>query len=443
MKIIFYCFAFFFIGQTGFAQKAKPYDMVINGVKIIVVPSGNEIVQIDLVIKGGVQNYPEENSGIEKLAMTALTECGTQKDSKNEFKNKLDEVDAKMFGFTGRDAAHFQLNCIRGDFESVWPMYVDALTSPKFDAKEFERIKTEAVNNLRQAESNPDAALQKMAMKTAFKGMDYAKSPEGSIENLQRFTPAQTKAYFESIFTRTRIFMVVVGDISKEDLAGKITALIGKIPAGRPFELKRATFLPKANSFVSQKKDVATNYIMGFSSAPAANTKEYYSSILASGMFHDKMFLEVRTNNGLSYAPSAFITAGLTPYSAMYVTTKEPDRYIAVARQLVDKIKKQGFTAEEVQNKKNTYTTYQYYNNEENASLCSMVATNELTKGDWHKAFTLKEDLQPVTAADINRVFNKYVGNFTWVYQGDTKLVNPILFTQLKTPEIQKDKKTF
>src|SRR6185436_20016429 len=80
----------------------KAYDMMINGVKVIVVPSGNEIVQIDLVIKGGVQNYPLNKAGIENLAMTALTECGTEKDSKNSFKNKLDEVDAMIYGFAGK-----------------------------------------------------------------------------------------------------------------------------------------------------------------------------------------------------------------------------------------------------------------------------------------------------------------------------------------------------
>src|SRR4051812_46656356 len=97
----------------------KAYDMIINGVKVIVVPSGNEIIQIDLVIKGGVQNYSLNKAGIENLAMTALTECGTEKDSKNSFKNKLDEVDAMIYGFAGKDASHFQLNCITEDFESV------------------------------------------------------------------------------------------------------------------------------------------------------------------------------------------------------------------------------------------------------------------------------------------------------------------------------------
>ena len=432
-----------FISVALQAQDNKPYEMLVNGVKVIVVPSGNEIIQIDLVVKGGVQNYAVDKAGIEKLALTALTECGTLKDDKNSFKNKLDEIDARIWGEAGKDASHFQINCIRGDFEMVWPLYVDALTAPRFDAKEFSRIKDNAINNLREEESNPDAALRKMAMQTAFKGMDYAKSPNGTIENLRKLTPQQTKAYFQSILTRSRIFIVVVGDISKEDLQQKMSALTEKIPQGKPFTLKRTTYIPPTNSFVAKQKDNATNYILGISSAPQANSKDYYASALASGLFYDKMFLEVRTNHGLSYAPAAYLTSGLTPYSVMYVTTKEPDKYIAVARNLVDKIKREGFPADDVKNMKNTYATYQYYDNETNSSLCSLVAGAELTQGDWKKALTLKEDLQPITPADVNKTFSKYIGNFTWVYQGDPKKVTPKLFTQPQTPPIPKDLKAF
>src|SRR5918993_5171595 len=258
MKKIFFCFLLFSV--TAKAQENKPYEMNIKGVKVVVVPSGNEIVQIDMVIKGGLQNYTAANAGIEKLAMTALTECGTMKRDKNAFKNELDAVEAYMNCFTGRDAARVQLNCIKMDFETVWPLYVEALTMPKFDAKEFARIKEEALNHVREEESNPDAALQKMAMQTAFKGKDYAKSTNGSIESIQKLTPAATKAYLQSILTRSRIFIVVVGDISKDDLEKKMTALIDKIPQGKPFTTKRNTYTPQENTFVPQKKDVATNY---------------------------------------------------------------------------------------------------------------------------------------------------------------------------------------
>jgi zinc protease len=40
-------------------------------------------------------------------------------------------------------------------------------------------------------------------------------------------------------------------------------------------------------------------------------------------------------------------------------------------------------------------------------------------------------------------VFNKYVTNITWVYQGNTKQGDPKLYTQKETPAIPKDTKAF
>ncbi|RYZ53237.1 MAG: insulinase family protein, partial [Chitinophagaceae bacterium] len=314
---------------------------------------------------------------------------------------------------------------------------------PKFDAKEFDRIKAEALTQLRQQESNPDFALQKMAMETVFKGMDYAKMPNGTADAIAKLTPASTKAYYDQTLTRSRIFFVVVGDIAKEALQQKMTALIQKIPQGKPFALKRETFVPKENTFLPQEKEVATNYIMGISGAPAANSKEYYPALLASRMFYNKAFLEVRTNNGLSYAPSAGISTGLTPYSMLYVTTKDPDKYVAVARNMVDKIKKEGFPEDDVQNTKNTFTTNFYATNETNGALANMVGNFEVLQGDWKKAFTLKEDLQAVKPADVNQVFNKYIVKFNWVYQGDPKMATQTLFTQPQTPPVPEVKKAF
>src|SRR5262245_15998362 len=122
------------------AQMGIAYDMTINGVKVIVQLAGNDIVVIQAVIKGGVENYSATKAGIENLAINGLTECGTIKDDKNSFKNKLDKVSAQINGSSGLDYATFSMNCIKSDFATVWPLYVDAMTTPRFDAKEFDRI---------------------------------------------------------------------------------------------------------------------------------------------------------------------------------------------------------------------------------------------------------------------------------------------------------------
>lgn len=414
----------------SFAQKKGAYEMMIDGVKVIVQPSGNEIVEIQTIIKGGVQNYPVNKQGIESLAFSALTECGTVNDDKNSFKNKLDKVSAEVYGSTGMDYASFTMNCIKSDFDVVWPLYVDALLSPRFDAKEFERIKQDAVNSLKSQESQPDYAIRKLARETAFAGKDYAKSPEGTEAIISRLTPAETMQYYKSILTKSRLVIVVVGEIDRAVLEPKLKSMLAKIPAGKPFILKKQSYTPAQNSFKAEKKDFATNYIQAVTGAPLPGTADYNAFTLAMRIFYDRDFLEVRTNNGLSYAPSAFFSNGLSPTANIGVSTTDPNKYIGVVNNLVNKTRKEGFTEDELRNVKNTYITSFYYRQETNSAQAASFASNEVLHNNWHRALTLNDDLKKVTTADLNNVFNKYITNLTWVYQGDTAKVNPVLYTQ-------------
>lgn len=425
------------------AQMGEAYEMTINGVKVIVQPSGNDIVVIQTIIKGGVQNYPATKAGIEDLAMTALTECGTLKDNKNSFQDKLDKYSAEMDGSTGMDYASFSLNCIKSDFDAVWPLYTDALLTPKFDASEFARIKNDAINSIRSSESNPDNSIDKMARKTAFAGKSYAIDPDGTVETVTKLTAADTKKYYQSICTRSRMVIVVVADLPKADLEAKLKTLLAKVPAGAPFKQVRNSYNPPANSFKPAERENATNYIQGITGGPQAGTKDYNAFLLAMRVFSSKHFLEIRTNNGLSYAPGSWFAQGLTPYSNISVSTTDPDKYIAVARQLIDKIKKDGFTAEELKNVKTQYLSAVYYRQETNDAQASSLAFNEVTFGNWKRTNTIKDDVKLVTLDDMNNAFKKYITNITWTYQGDTKKVTPKLFVQQETPKVPEEKKAF
>src|SRR5687768_6473660 len=295
MKKICFYILLFVAPLASIAQMGNAYEMTINGVKVIVQPSGNEIVEILTIIKGGVQNYPATKAGIEALAMTALTECGTFKDDKNSFKNKLDKVSAQIGGGTGMDYASFRMNCIKSDFDIVWPLYVDAMTIPKFDAKEFERIRQDAVTSLRQSESDPDNAIDKMAKSIAFAGKNYAKDPQGTVAIVSKLTPAETAAYYKSIFNRGRMIIVVVGDLDRSLLEEKLKAFIAKVSAGKPFVAKKESYTPAANTLQPKEKELATNYIQGITSAPQPGTQDYNAYVLAMRIFADRHFLEVRS----------------------------------------------------------------------------------------------------------------------------------------------------
>jgi zinc protease len=425
------------------AQENKPYDMVINGVKVIVQPSGNDIVVIQTIVKGGVQNYGADKAGIENLAFTGLTECGTASLDKNTYKNKLDLVSAQIGGGTGVSLGSLTLNCIKGDFETVWPLYTEAMTAPRFDPKEFDRIKQDAINAIRANESNPDNAIDKMAKQTAFAGKPFAVSPQGTVETVSKLTVDQVKKYWKSIFTRSRITVVIVGDVPKADLEKKMKEFIAKIPAGAPFIPKKQTFTPPANSFKAETRDNATNYVQGIASAPLPGTADYNAYSLAMNIFSSRHFVEVRSKNGLSYAPGAWLSTGNATYSNIYVTTTEPDKYIAVARALIDTIKQKGFTEAELKNEKTGFLTGIYYRDETNQALANSLASNEVIFGDWKRSVKIKDDINKVTLAQLNTVFKKYFNNISWVYQGDPKKVNKTLYIQKETPKKPEERKAF
>ena len=423
--------------------QGEPYELKINGVKVIVKPSGNDIVVIQTVLKGGVQNYTADKAGIESLAINALTECGTLNDDKNSFKNKLDKVSAQIGGYTGMDFASINLNCIKMDLDKVWPLYVDAMVSPKFDAKEFDRIKDDAINFIRSNESSPDNAIDKMAKQTAFAGKNYAKDPQGSTETVGKLTVAETKQYWKSLFTRSRMVIVIVADLDKEEIEKKVTALLAKVPAGKPISIKKESYTPAKNTFKPQERENATNYVRGITGGPQPGTPEYNAFVLAMNIFSSRHFVEIRTKNGLSYAPQSWFSSGTTPYANISVTTTDPDKYIAIARALIDKIRKEGFTEAELKNEKAGYLTGFYYQQETNSAQAASLASNEVLHGNWKRSIRIKEDIKKVTLADLNAAFNKYINNITWVYQGDPKKVTPALYTQKETPALPVEKKAF
>lgn len=410
------------------AQNKPAYEMTVNGVKVIVQPSGNEIVEILTVLKGGVQNYPADKAGIESLAITGLTECGTKKDSKNSFKDKLDKVSAEIGGTAGMDFSTVTLNCIASDLDQVWPLYVDALTIPLFDTSEFSRIKQDAISRLKSQASQPDFAISKLAKETAFKGKDYAKSPTGEESTVIPLTAAETHAYYTSILTRKRMVIVVVAELDRAAIEKKIKELTDAIPDGREVKLSRYNYAPAKNTFADQKKDLATNYIQGITGGPQPGSSDFNAFTIAMRIFYDRQFLEVRTNNGLSYAPQSRFNGGLTPYSTIQVSTTNPDKYISVMDNLLVKTHNDGFTPDEVKNTKTGYATSFYYRMETNAAQATSLATNEVLFNDWKRSLRINEDLKKVSVDDVNKAFNKYVKDITWVYQGDTSKVNPALY---------------
>jgi zinc protease len=86
------------------------------------------------------------------------------------------------------------------------------------------------------------------------------------------------------------MLMVVVADLDRADIEAKVKGMLGTIKQGAPFELKKSFFRVYKNTFSSESRELATNYVEGVTSGPAPGTPDFDAFNVAMRIFADKHF---------------------------------------------------------------------------------------------------------------------------------------------------------
>lgn len=422
MKHISFSIYFFFITLGALAQsKATSFD--VAGIKVIMKPTQKEIINVSMYYRGGVANYPADKAGIEHLALAATTECGTKKYNKDVFKDREDAYGVEVSGSSGYDNGTISMNCISRFFDEGWDLFADAVVNPVFDQRELEMLKEKMISGIKQAESDPDERIDQLTIQNTFAGTPYAIDPSGEEATLSRLTAGDVKNYYyNQLLNKNRMFIVVVGKVSKEEVVKRITAAFASLPA-RPYTPARYSFPSATAKLLTEDRALATNYITGSLNAPAVSSTDYLPYRLAIAAFSNRLFREIRTKRNLSYAPYAHSVNRLMPYAVMYVSTTDPKASVEVMVDELKDLRENGFTEEELASGKSGFITNNYMKEESTGAIAAALGNAEVL-GDWRIADETAERITKVTLAEMNSVLKKYVNTIRWSYLGDKKLAD-------------------
>ena len=413
------------IKKQDFAVK----EFTVDGIKVIFKPSNKDIISAALYIKGGTTNYSKEQEGIENLTMNLLAECGSQKYPKDRFNELIDSYGTNISASSGQDQSSVNMNCLKSRWDSSWDIFADMILHPAFDENTFQNKKEEALSALHQTESDPDGHLRDLIFKDVFKNTNYYKLVDGSEASITAFKLDDIKSYYSNLMSKNKLFVVIIGNMTEDDVKAKV-AMLKTIPLGTPpatTNLSKPTF--DKSSLYKEDRKLATNYIEGIMDAPPVGTPDHTAMKIAMNILSDRLFVEIRTKRNLSYAPFAMLASVKIPYSAMYVSTTDPDQAVQVMTDEVKKIRKNGFTDKELRDKKEKYLTGYYMNLETNSALNATLGKNE-NQSSWNEVLNVLDQVNKLSLEDLNRVFRQYTTSVHWVYLGDTTSLDEKVFLQ-------------
>lgn len=426
-RIIFFLITgiIFLISPKVQAQEQAD-TFTVEGITVIRKPTVKEIINVSVYYKGGVTNYSPDKAGIENLALAGTTECGTKSYTKDEFKDKAETYGIQIYGSSTYDYGRISLNCIGKYFNEGWDLLTQAVNDPVYNERDFDLLKQKIIARIKNEDADPNSKIEEMAIKNTFKGTAYATDPLGELTTVNDLSAADVKNYYyQTLLNKNRMFIVVVGKLSKEMISRKIQDAFSRLPEKPYTRPSYQAPVIASNSLHVVPRQLSTNYIAGVVNAPDFTSGDFVANQLAIAALSDNLFEEIRTKRNLSYAPYAYSARRQMPYSFLFVSTPKP---IAAVKVMVDEVKrlqKEGFSQKEFSEMRDLFITRNYMRQQSTDAMASTLGSSEIL-GNWKMPEEFINKVRATTPAELTEAFRKYVNGINWNYLGDAGEVDSV-----------------
>ncbi len=400
------------------------------GVRLIVkrVPHV-KLVTAQLYFQGGVRNWTAADAGVERLALATAVAGGTETLPKEAFQQRLERLGSRLGSFANDDYSGAQATGLRERWRPTFDLLAGAVLHPALPGGEIERQRQLQLSALRQEMEEPDALLAKLSHERVYRGLPYENRAIGTVENLARFTRADLARHLTAIREKSRLLLVVVGDVDPKEIASWARGAFGSLPEGayRPAPLAPPVFHAPALTVVSVP--LPTTYVLAAFPAPSWRSHDLPAAIVAMSALREKLFEEVRTKRNLSYAPAAGLDTSGLGEGFLYVTAEQPNTTMSVMLDVLHAFQQGRIDATALAGDERIFLTHFLMGDETTGGLASLLGRAEVLGGDWRIAGRLIDGVKNVKPAQVSAFLKRYAKDLQTTILGDPARIDRGLFT--------------
>jgi zinc protease len=331
-----------------------------NGVEVIGTSSAEvPLVTLRLVFDGGRLNEEPSKFGLSALAAQMMNE-GTQNYSAEQFENELQKLGSSLSVGADSDSTVVNVQTLANNLDATLVLLEERLFRSRFTEEDLQRLRQQAVESI-QAEQQEPSGIAGTVWPRLLWGADhsFAVPGSGSIPTLEALTLADIESFVPDYLTADTLDVVVVGDLSAEQVAAKLAFLQNLPASGRSAREQPASPQLTGNTlYLIDKPQAAQSEVrVGYlSDVPYDPTGVYFERYLMNyvlgGAFNSRINLNLREDKGYTYGARSSFSAGrnrggLFTASASVRADATADSVV----QFIDEIRRyrdSGITAEEL-----------------------------------------------------------------------------------------------
>lgn len=197
-----------------------------NGLTVYLMPQSEvPLIDVSVVVKVGAIDDGDV-AGLSYMTARNLT-LGTEKLTKSALDESVDFIGADISSFANFEFTTISSSFAKKDTSQMLAILHDVVTSPRFDQKEFDKLKQRHSLNLTQQKESPRSVIN-----TYFNGVIFGKQGYGSVirgdqASISGLSLAQIKTHHEKWYQANNAAIIVVGDFKVAKMKKRISTLFG------------------------------------------------------------------------------------------------------------------------------------------------------------------------------------------------------------------------
>jgi zinc protease len=415
-------------------------DKFVNGLKLIGVKN-NEVplVAISISLEAGHRQEDPSKAGIANLCARVLNES-TTKHSAEEINDMLDMLGSSVSFSSNRDEITMNISALTKNLASTLKIAEEMLGSPKFDAREFDTDKKQALESIANSVTQPTTIADNVYNKLMYGDKNILSVPEiGTEQTLSSITLDDVKKYYADHYSPSIAKVVVVGDVDQKSITAQFDFLKQWTPKEVTLKADAGALAAtggKTKIFLVNKDKAAQSVIkMGeLTGMKFDATGEYFKSSVMNfslgGAFNSRINLDLREKRGFTYGAHSVFNSdqSLGTYTVNApVRTNSTDSALMDLTYILKDFNQHGITPEELDFTKKSISlsdALKYETLRQKAGFLKRILDYDLDKGYVKKQ---SEILNALTKADLDALAKKYIvtDNMLILLVGDKKAIYP------------------
>jgi zinc protease len=292
-----------------------------NGLTVLgTTNSETPTVSLLLTLDGGTLLDTKEKAGLAVLT-AAMMEQGTKNYEKEALSNELAKLGSDISVNAAGRSFSIRVDSLTHNLDATLNLLLDVLYNPAFTQQDFDRLKNQQLQSLKQAQKNPNALAGQALKQVLFGENERVGLPDaGTIATVSAITLTDVKNYYQQFVSPKHASLVVVGDIEKSAFLSKIDYLTQWQGADYlvPVYRAKATTAEQANiiNFVDVPEAKQSVIMLTRTAMPYDAFGDYFKASLMNyplgGAFNSRINLNLREDKGYTYGASSGFTAGKT-----------------------------------------------------------------------------------------------------------------------------------